>query len=105
MFHRAGVHLQRAADLFVARFAQPEDYFVTPPGTGWIPVAAAKHPPEIEYFATFCRGEDGAEAELVALDPTGWTNNIGNVRELALVLTRKVPDRGSSDKTDSEKLV
>ncbi|KAJ7146851.1 hypothetical protein C8R44DRAFT_864569 [Mycena epipterygia] len=79
---------KRAAKLFVERFAEPEDYVETPPGTGWIPYRAGKLPPEVHYFATFCRTDEAEQTPRV-LDVNGWVDNIGNVREMEVVLTRK----------------
>ncbi|KAJ6556605.1 hypothetical protein DFH09DRAFT_1164825 [Mycena vulgaris] len=82
--------LKRAADLFVERFARAEDYVDAPPGTGWLAARATRHPPEVDCVATFCRAEDGGQ------------DNIGNVRELEVVLTRKSGVLESLRRVDDE---
>jgi hypothetical protein len=79
---------QRAADLFVERFALPEDYVKTQAKSGWMPTSAGNYAPDVSCFATFCRVEEDYGS--VELDPSGWADNILNVRELRVVLTRKV---------------
>ncbi|KAF8142707.1 hypothetical protein K438DRAFT_1635005 [Mycena galopus ATCC 62051] len=83
----------RATDLFVRRFARPEDYVDGPRGNGWLP--KGRSGPDVDCFATFCRTEANSESGPVELDPSGWADNIGNVRELMVVLTRKVAERES----------
>ncbi|KAJ6493172.1 hypothetical protein C8R45DRAFT_989064 [Mycena sanguinolenta] len=89
-FSRASLstmNYRRATDLFVQRFARAEDYLDVPRDTGWLP-KGGKYPPEVDCMATFCRADD--ESGPVELDPSGWADNIGNVRELTVILTRKV---------------
>ncbi|KAJ6592859.1 hypothetical protein B0H19DRAFT_919395 [Mycena capillaripes] len=81
---------KRAADLFVKRFAREDDYAYTPPKSGgWLPTSGGRYAPEVNCFATFCRAEEGFDAGPIELDASGWADNIGNVRELEVVLTRK----------------
>ncbi|KAJ6556587.1 hypothetical protein DFH09DRAFT_987284 [Mycena vulgaris] len=94
--------LKRAADLFVERFARAEDYVDATPGTGWLAARAKRHPPEVDCVATFCRAEDGGQGP-VALDASGWSDNIGNVRELEVVLTRKSGVLESLRRVDDER--
>lgn len=82
--------MQRATDLFVQRFARPEDYIDVSRVSGWLPRVGGRYGPDVECFATFCRAEGDSDIGAVELDPSGWADNIGNVRELTVVLTRKV---------------
>ncbi|KAJ7288864.1 hypothetical protein C8J57DRAFT_1047033 [Mycena rebaudengoi] len=86
---------KQVAELFVSRFAQPEDWLEvdTPANSGWMsmPYKSRRHPPEVDFIATFCREsvEDGGpRAGPVALDTSGWADNINNVRELEVVFTK-----------------
>ncbi|KAF7350716.1 hypothetical protein MSAN_01632600 [Mycena sanguinolenta] len=78
---------KRATDLFIQRFARSEDWLDVPRSSSWFP-QGGRCPPEVECLATFCRAEE--ESGLVELDPSGWSDNIKNVRELTVILTRKV---------------
>ncbi|KAJ7611971.1 hypothetical protein DFH06DRAFT_1015457 [Mycena polygramma] len=81
---------KRASDLFVKRFARPGDYVDVPPKSGgWLPSSAARYSPEVNCFVTFCRTDDVDLRGAIELDASGWADNIGNVRELEVVLTRK----------------
>ncbi|KAJ7686818.1 hypothetical protein B0H17DRAFT_704496 [Mycena rosella] len=80
---------KRAAELFIARFARAEDYVETAPGTGWIPMPGSRYPPDVDLLATFYHADPTAQGP-IALEPSGWEDMIGNVRELEVVLTRKM---------------
>ncbi|KAJ7189147.1 hypothetical protein C8R46DRAFT_35339 [Mycena filopes] len=80
---------RRAKDLFVERFARPEDYVDVPPSGGWLHSGGGRHAPDVDCFATFCLPETDSGA--MVLDPSGWAENIGNVRELEVVLRPKAP--------------
>ncbi|KAJ7215057.1 hypothetical protein GGX14DRAFT_563083 [Mycena pura] len=72
----------RATELFVERFARPEDYVEVPPEarrSGWFSSGVRQHAPAVAYLATFCRVEEGAGSEApITLDSSGWEDNIGN---------------------------
>ncbi|KAJ7237534.1 hypothetical protein B0H12DRAFT_1138640 [Mycena haematopus] len=89
----SAMNYRRAADLFVQRFARPEDYIDVPRGSGWFSTGG-RSGPQVDCMATFCRAEEASESGPVELDPSGWADNIGNVRELTVILTRKVVESG-----------
>ncbi|KAJ7026856.1 hypothetical protein C8F04DRAFT_101630 [Mycena alexandri] len=80
---------RRAKDLFIERFARPEDYLEVPPSGGWLYGGGRRDPPDVECFATFCRPEEDLGVAM-ALHSSGWGDNIGNVRELEVVMRPKV---------------
>ncbi|KAJ7758674.1 hypothetical protein B0H16DRAFT_1535267 [Mycena metata] len=79
---------RRAKALFVERFARPEDFLDIPPSGGWLSHGGGRDPPDVECLATFCRPEEESGVAM-ALDSSGWQDNIGNVRELEVVLRPK----------------
>ncbi|KAK7057897.1 hypothetical protein R3P38DRAFT_3385109 [Favolaschia claudopus] len=78
----ASMSHKRAADLFVQRFAEEKDFVDVPGGGSWLTSGGRRHAPAVDSSAD-------ATLPAVQLDPSGWTDNIRNVRELTVVLTRK----------------
>ncbi|KAJ7719999.1 hypothetical protein DFH07DRAFT_309672 [Mycena maculata] len=88
-----GMEYKGAAGLFISRFARAEDFIEVPRGSGWL-ATTSRYPPDVQCLAKFCRAE-GGEAGLeqadvgLLLDPSGWADNIPNVRELEIVFARQ----------------